>query len=130
MMKTFNLNFKIILICTILSPFLTGNVLAKYPNVLLITADDMNWDSVGVYGCPVENTTPNIDHLSSEGVMFDYGYVQISLCTPSRQVMLSGSHTPSNADSDSKTPLTNCGVTLSRSFCQANPDKIKQDGRI
>lgn len=62
------------------------------PNILLITADDMHWDSVGVYGCPVAATTPNIDRLAAEGFRFHYAYVPISLCTPSRQVMLSGNH--------------------------------------
>ena len=28
------------------------------PNILLITADDMNWDALGAYGCPVAGTTP------------------------------------------------------------------------
>lgn len=31
------------------------------PNIVLITADDMNWNAVGVYGCPIAGTTPNID---------------------------------------------------------------------
>jgi N-sulfoglucosamine sulfohydrolase len=62
------------------------------PNILLITADDMHWDSVGAYGCPVSATTPNIDRLAAEGFRFQYAYVPISLCTPSRQVMLSGNH--------------------------------------
>lgn len=62
------------------------------PNILLITADDMNWDSVGVYGCPVANITPHIDALAAQGMQFDYAYVNIAICTPSRQVMLTGSH--------------------------------------
>ena len=62
------------------------------PNILLITADDMNWDSVGAYGCPVPDVTPNIDNLVSQGFMFDYGYVNIAICDPSRHVILSGSH--------------------------------------
>ncbi len=62
------------------------------PNILLITADDLHWDSVGAYGCPVAGTTPNIDRLAAEGFRFNYAYVPISLCTPSRQVMLSGNH--------------------------------------
>jgi N-sulfoglucosamine sulfohydrolase len=62
------------------------------PNILLITADDMHWDSVGAYGCPVPATTPNLDQLAAEGFRFHYAYVPISLCTPSRQVMLSGNH--------------------------------------
>lgn len=62
------------------------------PNILLITADDMNWNSVGVYNCPVPETTPNIDRLASEGIQFDHAYVPLAMCTPSRQIMLSGNH--------------------------------------
>jgi hypothetical protein len=87
-------------------------------SILLITADDMNWDSVGVYGCPVEETTPNIDRLSSEGIQFDYGYVQVAVCTPSRQVMLSGSH--------SHQTMTRCFTELER-VGPALPDVLKQN---
>ena len=60
------------------------------PNILVITADDMRWDSVGAHGCPVAATTPTIDRLAAEGFRFHYAYVPISLCTPSRQVMMNG----------------------------------------
>ena len=40
------------------------------PNFVLITADDMNWDAVGAFGCPTAGTTPNIDRFNpwSDGV--------------------------------------------------------------
>ena len=53
-------------------------------NVLLITADDMNWDAVGAFGCPVAGTTPNIDRLAAEGMRFEHAHVTISVCQPSR----------------------------------------------
>jgi N-sulfoglucosamine sulfohydrolase len=116
-----SLHFNQIVKTGLISLFLfnSGIALAGRPNILLITADDMNWDSVGVYGCPVEGTTPNIDRLASEGVMFDYGYVQISLCTPSRQVMLSGSH--------SHQTMTRCFTELER-VGPALPDILKKNG--
>ncbi len=60
------------------------------PNILLITADDMNWDAVGAYGCPVAGTTPNIDRLAAEGVRFAYAHVTIAVCQPSRSVIMTG----------------------------------------
>lgn len=60
------------------------------PNILLITADDMNCDSVGVYGCPVADTTPNIDRLASQGMRFERAHVTIAVCQPCRNVWLSG----------------------------------------
>ena len=59
-------------------------------NVLLITADDLNYNSVGVYGCEVPDITPNIDQLASEGLRFTNAYVNIAICQPSRQSILSG----------------------------------------
>ena len=60
------------------------------PNILLITADDMNWDSVGVYGCPVAETTPNIDRLATSGIRFEHGHVTIAVCQPSRSTIMTG----------------------------------------
>jgi len=59
-------------------------------NILLITADDMNWDAVGAYGCPVNGTTPNIDKLAEEGIRFDHAHVTISVCQPSRSALMTG----------------------------------------
>lgn len=63
---------------------------APKPNLLLITVDDMNADSVGVYGSKLEGTTPNMDRLASEGLKFEYAHVQVGNCYPSRNVMWSG----------------------------------------
>ena len=60
------------------------------PNILLITADDMNWDAVGAYGCPVSGTTPNLNQLASEGVYFHHAHVAIAVCQPSRSAMMTG----------------------------------------
>jgi N-sulfoglucosamine sulfohydrolase len=62
----------------------------KRPNILMIVADDMNWDSPGCFGGAAEGITPNIDKLASEGMRFLHAYVNISICTPSRSVMLTG----------------------------------------
>ncbi len=59
-------------------------------NVLLITADDLNYNSVGVYGCPIPDITPHIDQLASEGLRFTNAYVNIAICQPSRQSIMTG----------------------------------------
>jgi len=60
------------------------------PNILLIVADDLNWNSVGAFGCPVPETTPNIDRLAAEGVRFEHAHVNIAVCQPCRSVMMTG----------------------------------------
>lgn len=59
-------------------------------NVLLITVDDMNYDSLGCTGCPVDNISPNIDKLASEGAIFNNSFVAIAVCQPSRSVLMTG----------------------------------------
>ena len=59
-------------------------------NVLFITVDDMNFDSVGTFGCPIPNITPNIDRLAAEGMKFERGHVTIAICQPTRAVWMTG----------------------------------------
>ncbi len=60
------------------------------PNVLFITLDDMNRDSIGAYGAKVKGVTPNIDNLASEGLRFEHGHVTIAICQPTRAVWMTG----------------------------------------
>ena len=57
---------------------------------MFITLDDMNRDSVGVYGSKVKGTTPNIDKLAGEGLRFEHGHVSIAICMPTRAVWMTG----------------------------------------
>ena len=68
----------------------------KRPNVLLIVADDMNWDTPGCFGGAAGDITPNIDKLASGGMRFRHAYVNVSICTPSRSVMLTGLYSHNN----------------------------------
>jgi N-sulfoglucosamine sulfohydrolase len=63
---------------------------AKPLNVLFFTADDMNFDSSNVYGCPIKNLTPNLDRLAAEGLRFQYAYSTVAVCQPVRQTMQTG----------------------------------------
>jgi N-sulfoglucosamine sulfohydrolase len=59
-------------------------------NVLLITADDLNWDSLGVTGCKVPDITPNLDRLARGGLRFQHAHVTIAVCQPCRSVLMTG----------------------------------------
>lgn len=69
---------------------------AERQNLLIITMDDMSCDSVGVYGCKLPGTTPNMDRLASQSLRFNYAYVQVGNCMPSRNVMYSGRYPHNN----------------------------------
>ena len=59
------------------------------PNVVLIFVDDLGWNDVSYNGA-TEITTPNIDRLAEEGIIFSNGYVTSPVCTPSRAGLLTG----------------------------------------
>jgi arylsulfatase A-like enzyme len=61
---------------------------AERPNVVLIMADDLGYETVGCYGGHAYGT-PNIDRLASNGIRFDRAY-SMPLCTNTRiQLMTS-----------------------------------------
>ena len=60
------------------------------PNILFITMDDMNWDSMGAYGCLVENISPHMDSLAERGMRFQHAFVNSPVCGPSRNIMQTG----------------------------------------
>lgn len=69
---------------------------AKPLNVLLITADDLNFDSLGTYGCKVPGITPNLDKLAADGIKFNHAHVNIAVCQPSRQTLMTGRYPHTN----------------------------------
>ncbi len=70
--------------------FATATAAAAPPNVLFFTADDMNFDSSGVFGGPIKDLTPGIDRLAAQGLRFSHAYSTVAVCQPVRQTMLCG----------------------------------------
>lgn len=64
---------------------------ASRPNILLFTADDAGWSSLGSFGGRVV-ATPALDGLAAQGLRFEHAHITTSVCTPSRAVMLTGRH--------------------------------------
>ena len=69
---------------------LGASALAAPLNILLFTADDMNFDSSGVYGGPIKDLTPHIDQLAAQGLRFERAYTTVAVCQPSRQTLFTG----------------------------------------
>ena len=59
------------------------------PNVLWICTDQQRFDTLGCYGNGFVST-PNIDRLAENGILFDHCYAQSPLCVPSRASFLTG----------------------------------------
>lgn len=65
----------------------TGLTAGSRPNILLIVADDLGYQDLGIFGGDI--STPNIDALFNSGVMLTNFYVASS-CQPTRAMLLSG----------------------------------------
>jgi arylsulfatase A-like enzyme len=77
-----------ILLCAASAPALAQA--SAPPNVLVILADDLGWDSVGCYGLGLRNIpTPRLDALASAGVRFTRAYVNPA-CSPTRGCLMTG----------------------------------------
>lgn len=63
------------------------------PNIIVINVDDMGWKDVGFMGSEYYET-PNIDYLSTLGMVFSNGYASASNCAPSRASLMTGQWTP------------------------------------
>jgi N-sulfoglucosamine sulfohydrolase len=59
-------------------------------NILILTADDMNWDTPGCFGSKVPAITTNLDNFALESMRFTNAHNVIAVCQPSRSAILCG----------------------------------------
>ncbi len=60
---------------------------AEPPNILFVSVDTLRADRLGCYGCPL-NTSPNIDRLAKEALLFEECVCEVPLTFPSLGSML------------------------------------------
>src|SRR6266576_2200956 len=65
-------------------------VAAARPNVILIMADDLGYETIAANG-GTSYKTPNLDRLAAGGVRFTHCFVQ-PLCTPTRVQLMTGKY--------------------------------------
>ena len=65
------------------------------PNIIFIFTDDHASHAISAYGSKI-NTTPNMDRLAREGMLFRNVFCTNSICGPSRAVILTGKHSHLN----------------------------------
>ncbi|PTX44869.1 arylsulfatase [Christiangramia gaetbulicola] len=83
-------NFAILILCFGL---ITNSVMAQEkPNILVIWGDDIGWTNLSAYEHGVmAYTTPNIDRIGEEGIIFTDHYAQPS-CTAGRAAFITGQY--------------------------------------
>jgi arylsulfatase A len=62
------------------------------PNIIYILADDLGYGDLSCYG-QQKFTTPNIDRIASEGMLFTQHYTGCTVSAPSRSSLMTGLHT-------------------------------------
>lgn len=65
---------------------------APLPNIIFILADDLGYGDLGCYG-QKKFSTPNIDRLAEEGMLFTQHYTGCTVSAPSRSSLMTGQHT-------------------------------------
>ncbi len=82
--------------CLACLAFSTLNAAERPPNVVLIMADDLGFETLSCNGGATYDT-PNLDRLAAEGVRFTHCY-STPLCTPSRVQIMTGRYNFRNYD--------------------------------
>lgn len=62
------------------------------PNIVILYADDMGYGDLAIQNPEAKLTTPNLDQLAREGILFRDGHSSSGICTPSRFALLSGQY--------------------------------------
>ena len=105
---------------------------SESPNVLLITLDTLRADHVSSYGYS-RQTTPNLDRLAGEGVLFENAFATASWTLPTHASMMTGRYLyehraggsplsgqfPTLAEVLSSSGYATAGFTANRDYCSA-----------
>ena len=67
----------------------TRFVMDKRPNIILLMADQMRGDCLGIAGHP-DVKTPFLDALAAEGVRYENAYSACPTCVPARATLYTG----------------------------------------
>ena len=96
----------------------------KKPNIVFLMTDDQRWDMLGTYG-RTDVTTPNIDKLADQGVVFDNAYYAVAICMPSRVTMFTGRYF---CDHRSGFTYPYSRILPKEEFAQSYPARLKEAG--
>jgi arylsulfatase A-like enzyme len=83
----------------------------KRPNIVFIMSDDHAYQAISAYDKRL-TSTPNIDRIANEGMLFKNACVTNSICAPSRAVILTGKHSHINGKIDNYFPFDTTNITF------------------
>ncbi|GGB95741.1 sulfatase family protein [Dyadobacter sediminis] len=81
-----------ILLACLFPSLLQAQVVKKdRPNVIVVYADDLGYGDLSAYGA-TKISTPNVDRLAREGMLFTNAHTTSGTCTPSRYALMTGEY--------------------------------------
>src|SRR5206468_11529003 len=89
----------------------------KRPNIIYIMSDDHDANAISAYNKKL-TSTPNIDRIANEGILFKRCFVGNSICSPARATLLTGQHSHKNGVKNNTTRFDSSKVTMPK-FLQA-----------
>ncbi len=98
------------------------------PNIIFIMSDDHAYQAISAYSKHLIST-PNIDRIANEGMLFTNACVTNSICAPSRAVILTGKHSHINGKVDNQFPFDTNNVTFPQ-ILQANGYQTAMFGKL
>jgi arylsulfatase A-like enzyme/thioredoxin-like negative regulator of GroEL len=98
---------------------LTTLARAEAPNIVLVTVDTTRADRMGFLGC-TRGTTPNLDILARQGVVFEHAYSQAPLTPVSHATIFTGTYPQFHTVTDFGHPLP--------SLLPSVPEILKKSG--
>ena len=98
---------------------------ASKPNVIYILADDLGYGDLSAYG-QTNFSTPNIDAIAKQGMLFKQHYSSAPVCAPARGSLMTGMHVGhgavrgnSEVQPEGQQPMPADTFTLAHMFKQA-----------
>jgi arylsulfatase A-like enzyme len=100
----------------------------KRPNIVFIMSDDHAYQAISAYDKRL-TSTPNIDRIAKDGMLFTNACVTNSICAPSRAVILTGKHSHINGKIDNYFPFDTTNITFPQ-LLQANGYQTAMFGKL
>src|SRR4030095_4318836 len=94
-----------------LSLFSISTFAQEKPNILYIMSDDHDADAISAYNKKFIST-PNIDRVAKEGMLFTRAFVGNSICGPARATLLTGQHSHINGMKDNRTRFDSSRISM------------------
>ena len=85
------------------------------PNIVLISIDTLRFDRLGCTGY-TKSSTPNLDQLAKEAVLFEHVYTPVPITLPAHASLLTSSHPSTHGVRDNGEALASTVPTLAEQF--------------